>query len=83
MKMKSFFRIAQLDKVAIASILLGASVRISGCASTGHHEDRGALAGAAAGAPAVHSERQRLRYLVQATLFVLPLRRPNGVSRLP
>ena len=50
MKMKFLFRIAHLDKVAIASILLGASFLISGCASTGHHEDRGALAGAATGA---------------------------------
>ena len=50
MKTKSFFPIACLDKVAIASILLGASILISGCASTGHHEDRGTLAGAATGA---------------------------------
>ena len=30
--------------------MLGASVLIFGCASTGHHENRGALAGAATGA---------------------------------
>ena len=50
MKTKSFFRIACFAKVAIPSILLAAGFLISGCASTGHHEDRGTLAGAATGA---------------------------------
>ena len=50
MKTISCLRFVLFNKIAIGSMLLGASLLISGCASTGHHEDRGTLAGAATGA---------------------------------
>ena len=50
MKTKSFIRFTFFNKLSSTSLLLVASVLISGCASTGHHEDRGTLAGAATGA---------------------------------
>lgn len=50
MKTNSIFRFAFFNRLTNASLLLGASILISGCASTGHHEDRGTLAGAATGA---------------------------------
>ncbi len=50
MKTKSFLKIACFDKVAVAFALLVAGFLISGCASTGYHENRGTFAGAATGA---------------------------------